>query len=151
MLGGTSNSMILYISLGVIYKFIEGVPHVFMQIRDEEGPFYGKWEFPGGNIEEGETPEEAIIREVEEEVGIKVSKPFRLDSKREEFDTKSIIFFTHLFQNKQSYELENWFNVFDDSYFNDIPPANIDLINKLRKFFGEDEKTFKEFEKFLWP
>ncbi|MBH21397.1 MAG: 8-oxo-dGTP diphosphatase MutT [Rhodobiaceae bacterium] len=35
--------------------------------------FEGYWEFPGGKIEEGETPESAIIRELKEEINIDVS------------------------------------------------------------------------------
>jgi len=46
---------------------------VLLAKRPEGKPMAGLWEFPGGKIQEGETPEEALVREVHEELGIDIT------------------------------------------------------------------------------
>ena len=41
--------------------------------RPEDVPLAGKWEFPGGKIRDGETPEAAAMRECREETGLEVT------------------------------------------------------------------------------
>jgi 8-oxo-dGTP diphosphatase len=43
---------------------------VLLAQRPQGKPMAGLWEFPGGKVEAGETPEAALIRELQEELGI---------------------------------------------------------------------------------
>ena len=54
---------------------IDADGRVLLAQRPEGKPMAGLWEFPGGKVEAGERPEETLIRELREELGIAVSEP----------------------------------------------------------------------------
>ena len=47
---------------------------VLIAQRPEGKAMAGLWEFPGGKVDEGEAPEAALIRELQEEIGIDVTE-----------------------------------------------------------------------------
>lgn len=57
----------------VAAALVDGESKVLLQQRAPGRHMEGLWEFPGGKIEEGETPEAALVRELAEELGIEVS------------------------------------------------------------------------------
>jgi len=65
-------------TINVVAAIIEKDGRIFATQRGY-GPYKDWWEFPGGKIEAGETPEEALIREIREELRaeIKVGELFR--------------------------------------------------------------------------
>jgi 8-oxo-dGTP diphosphatase len=48
---------------------------VLIAQRPPGKPMAGLWEFPGGKVEQGERPEDTLIRELREELGIVVDEP----------------------------------------------------------------------------
>ena len=58
------------ILLVVACALVDADRRVLIAQRPAGKQLAGLWEFPGGKLEPGETPEEALIRELEEELGV---------------------------------------------------------------------------------
>jgi 8-oxo-dGTP diphosphatase len=57
----------------VVAAVIERDGRVLIGQRKNEGPHALKWEFPGGKVEPDESPENALVRELEEELAIRAT------------------------------------------------------------------------------
>jgi 8-oxo-dGTP diphosphatase len=64
-----ANGPIVWVTGAVL---VDEQSRVLIARRPDGGAYPGLWEFPGGKIEGGETPEGALCRELEEELGITV-------------------------------------------------------------------------------
>ncbi len=58
----------------VAAALLDSEGRILLQQRPPGRAMAGLWEFPGGKVEEGELPEAALARELEEELGIGVSE-----------------------------------------------------------------------------
>ena len=108
-------------------------------IKKVGGPYNGKLDLPGGTIEWGETPEQTLIRELNEEVGIDVIK-------YELFDANSIIFeWIHKEELERGHHLGIFYKVLDynnelledikiDEKNDDSLGAKFYEIDKLKKY-----------------
>jgi len=103
--------------------------------REEQQHQGGKHEFPGGKVEQGETPEEACRREIYEEVGIGLKDWHQFDYIHHEYD--DIIVNLHLFHSYVPDELLNlihqpwaWYTREQLLHLN-FPKANKDIIKRL--------------------
>ncbi len=56
------------VAVGVLIRAADGA--LLLSTRPEGKPYAGYWEFPGGKVEPGETVEQALRRELHEELGI---------------------------------------------------------------------------------
>ena len=77
-------------TLRVVAAIIENNGQILIAQR-LKGEFAGLWEFPGGKIEDGETPEQALIREIEEEFDTELNVGKLLTTVEHQYDTFYLI------------------------------------------------------------
>jgi 8-oxo-dGTP diphosphatase len=64
----------LKLVLVVAVALVDADNRVLIAERPQGKALAGLWEFPGGKVDQGESPETALIRELDEELGIKVKE-----------------------------------------------------------------------------
>ncbi|GBU11877.1 dGTP-preferring nucleoside triphosphate pyrophosphohydrolase [Enterobacterales bacterium] len=85
----------LTISVGIIRNSRK---EIFITQRDASSHMAGFWEFPGGKVEAGETPVQAVIRELQEETGIVAQQPALISSLEHVFPDRVITLHFHLIE-----------------------------------------------------
>ncbi|MBP5565132.1 MAG: (deoxy)nucleoside triphosphate pyrophosphohydrolase [Lachnospiraceae bacterium] len=112
-----------------------GEPIIFATQRGY-GEYKDGWEFPGGKIEEGETPEDALVREIKEELDTEIVVEDLIDTIEYDYPTFHLsmdCFFCKLLSGNlvlKEHEAAKWLTKEQlDSV--DWLPADITLINKL--------------------
>ncbi len=124
---------ILNIAVGIIRN---SHGEIFITRRAADAHMANKLEFPGGKIEEGETPEQAMIRELQEEVGITPHDATLFDKLEYQFPDRHI---TLWFWLVESWEGEPWGKEGQSGEWiaqqmlnaEDFPPANEPIITRL--------------------
>lgn len=103
------------------------------------GEFKGGWEFPGGKVEVNETGEQAIIREIKEELDTTVEIKEFFSTIEHDYDTFHLSMDCYICTVKEGHpvlkehEAAKWLDT-DNLYSVDWLPADISIIEKLKSY-----------------
>ena len=106
--------------------------------RKSTGKLPNKWEFPGGKVESGETPEDCLKREMDEEFSIDVSVGEFLGESIYHYDHGSIRLLAYRTTwiagelSLKDHRALKWINI-DEIIDYDFAPADIPFVVKLRR------------------
>ena len=120
----------------VICDSLENTTKIFATARGY-GEFKGKWEFPGGKLEAGEISQQALIREIQEELAVKIEVGELIDTIEYDYPTFHLsmdCFLCVVVDGEiilKEAEAARWLNK-DELYNVDWLPADIALIEKLQ-------------------
>ena len=87
----SANRPVRHVVAALILRNTEQGREILVCQRRPDQPMGSKWEFPGGKVENGETAEAALARELNEELGINATVGQRLTTIRHNYRNGSII------------------------------------------------------------
>ena len=104
---------------GTSIIFVNDKKQVLLFLRDDNPdiPYPNMWDVPGGHVDDGETPEQCIVREMKEEMDLKLEE-FQLFSVMEFLDRVEYTFWKKMNLDIQSINLHEgqklkWFTEFE--------------------------------------
>ena len=119
------------------------------------GEFKGQWKFPGGKIEPDETPQEALVREIQEELDVKIKVDDLIDTIEYDYPSFHLsmdCFWCTVVDGKiilKEAEASRWLSK-EELYSVDWLPADRELIRKVRNIL-ELERYFKQDDDAFYP
>ncbi len=130
-------SKIIHVAVGVIVATNkQQQSQYFLTKRLEHSHQGGKWEFPGGKVENGETVAQALARELKEEVAIDVLSCLPLTVITHDYGDKKVCLEVFVVDNygqepnAQEGQQQGWF-LLNELQKLDFPAANQAIIEKL--------------------
>ncbi|MEZ9470368.1 8-oxo-dGTP diphosphatase MutT [Vibrio lentus] len=129
----------IHIVAGIIFN--QDKSQVFITKRPDDKHKGGFWEFPGGKVEVGETIEQAMARELDEEIGIKVTEQSLFEHLEFDYTDKSLKFDFILVTDfeEQPYGKEGqkgeWVDLESLSQYA-FPEANVPILERVIKEFS---------------
>lgn len=127
----------------VVAGFLKKGNLILVGQRPEHNTLPGQWEFPGGKIEAGESPEQALARELEEELGIQAEVgALRLACTHTFGDVNILILFYEILywkgEPKSKHHLMiEWIHP-EELSSREIPEANRRILGKIMKALGAE-------------
>lgn len=107
------------------------------------GEFKGGWEFPGGKVEEGESPEKAIVREIKEELDTSIEVNEYFDTVEYDYPTFHLsmkCYICSVLEGKLElleHEAAKWLDK-DTLESVDWLPADLGLVDKLKSYLKKN-------------